>query len=131
MLHSLFGAARGRSDCPRAVSDPLAPVVDVLDRAHRDLEPHGLAAALVEVDRLAGVIGMRGSHPSQIACSVTASHPAPATPEGHAYRPHAPATPCECTAGPLGHDELDHFRTRLEAYVEQVAARPVGCGTTA
>ena len=131
MPRLLLGAARGQSDCPHAVRDPLAPATDVLDRAHRDLEPRDLATVRVEVDRLAAVLGGHGSHPSQLACSVKASHLAPATAEGRAYRRVAASTLCECIAGPLSHGEPDHIGVRLEAYLDEVAARPAGCGVPA
>jgi hypothetical protein len=127
MLRLPFGAGRGQSDCPHTVCDPLAPVIDVLDRAHRDLEPRDLAAVLIEVDRLAGVLGAHGSDPSQIARSVKASHPAPATADGQAYRRSAASTLCECIAGPLPHGELNLLGVRLGVYLEEVAARPAGC----
>jgi hypothetical protein len=130
-LRLLFGAARAQSDCPHAVCDPLALVIDVLFRAHRDLEPRDLAAMRVEVDRLAAVLGAHGSHPSPPARSVEASHPAPATAERRAYRRVAASTSCECTAGPLSRGELDHIGVRLEAYLDEGAARPAGCGAPA
>jgi len=110
MLRLLFGAARGQSDCPHAVCDPLAPVIDVVVRAHRDREPRDLAAVLVEVDRLAAVLGAHGSHP------------APATAEGRAYRRVAASPLCDWIAGPLSHCELD---------LDEVPARPAGCGVPA
>jgi hypothetical protein len=131
MLRLLFGAARGQSDCPQAVCDPLAPVIDVLGRTHRDLEPRDLAAVLVEVDRMAAVLGAHGSHPTQVARSVKASHPAPATAEGRASRRAAASTLCECIADPLSHRELDHIGVRLEAYLDEVAAGPAGRGVPA
>jgi len=127
----LFAAARGPSEDPRADLDPLSPVIDVLDRAHRDLEAHELAAVLVEVDRLAAVLGAHPSQPAGIARSFKASHPAPATQERQAYRRVAASTVCECLAGPIPTCELDRLGARLEEYVQEVAVRPAGCGIPA
>jgi hypothetical protein len=125
----LLGAARGDSDCPRAVCDPLAPVIDVIDRAHRELSPRDLAAVLVEVDRLAAVLGARGEHPNALARSVKATHPAPATPAGQAYRRATASTLCECIADPFdqGHPEHTEIGERLDAYLSDVAVQPTGC----
>jgi hypothetical protein len=89
------------------------------------------AIVFVLVGMMAAVLGGHGSHPSQVACSVKASHPAPATAEGRASRRVAASTLCECIAGPLSHRELDHIGVRLEAHLDEVAARPAGCGVPA
>jgi hypothetical protein len=131
MLRLLLGAPRGRSDCARAVCDPLTPVIDVLDRAHGELKSQDLAAVLVEVDRLASVLGAHGIGSARANRWVVASYPEPSTPEGQAYLRSAASTLCECIGGPLVQAERDHLGARLEAYIEEVAARPAGCAVPA
>ncbi len=115
----------GRSDGAATLGDPLAPVIDLLDEAHRELTVPDLAAVLLEVDQLAAVLGasrVPSLGPDQ---AMTGSDPG-LTAAGRAYRSMAAERFCECIGGPRRPGELTDLGTRLEAYIEEVAARPTG-----
>ena len=124
MLH-LSDAAHGRSDSAPAVRDPLAPVIDILDEAHRELTVQDLAAVLLEVDQLAAVLGAPRVSSLRPDRAVT-SPGSRLTAAGWAYRCTAAARFCECIGGPHRPGEVTDLTTRLEAYIEEVAARPTG-----
>ena len=91
----------GRSDGAATLGDPLAPVIDLLDEAHRELTVPDLAAVLLEVDQLAAVLGasrvpslgpdqaMTGSDPGLTA----AGRAVPVDGRGAVLRVHRRATP--------------------------------------
>jgi hypothetical protein len=117
--------AHGRSDGAAALGDPLAPIIDLLDEAHRELTVPDLAAVLLEVDQLAAVLDASRAPSLRPDQAMTGSDPR-LTPAGRAYRSTAAERFCECVGGPHSPGELTNLGTRLEAYIEEVAARPTG-----
>ncbi len=77
--------AHGRSDGAAALGDPLAPIIDLLDEAHRELTVPELAAVLLEVDQLAAVLDASRAPSLRPNQAMTGSDPR-LTAAGRAYR---------------------------------------------
>jgi hypothetical protein len=126
MRHLPSATCGGFDGTPRD-DDPLAPLVVILDQAHRELGARELAALLLEVNRLAAVFGALRGPPVRLDELLARPNLMPLTSAGRAYRRRA-AWQLRASVNSARHPtQLDDLGVRLQAYTEEVASRPAAC----
>jgi hypothetical protein len=126
-MRHLPNSKGGGFDDPHGEGDPLAPLVVILDQAHRELGARELAALLLEVNRLAAVFGALRGPPVRLDELLARPNLMPLTSAGRAYRRRA-AWQLRASVNSARHPtQLDDLGVRLQAYTEEVASRPAAC----
>lgn len=126
MGHRPSAACGGFDDTPRD-GDALAPLVAILDQAHRELSARELAALLLEVNRLAAVFGALPGPSLRLDEALNRPYLMPLTTSGRAYRRTAAWQLRACVNSPRHPRRLADLGVRVQAYTEEVAARPSAC----